>query len=64
VSQLFLDVLLERLDDLLSAHAVRIDRVGDVAHHGLDLHPVRLRQHLDQLLALLTELVAEDAVAG
>ena len=40
---------LERLDDLLGAHALGVDRVGDVAHHGLDLHPVGLGEHLDQL---------------
>ena len=29
------------LADLLRADAVGVDRVGDVAHHCLDLHPVR-----------------------
>ena len=61
VPELLLDVLLEVLDDLAGPHAVRVDRVRDVAHHGLDLHPVRLLQHLDQLLALLRVLLGEDA---
>ena len=44
--------VLEGLDDLLGAHAVGVDRVRDVAHHGLDLHEVGLLEHLDELLAL------------
>ena len=64
VAELLLDVLLERLDDLLRAHAVGVDGVRDVAHHRLDLHPVRLLEHLDQLLALVAHVVAEDAVSG
>ena len=58
------DVLLERLDDLLGAHAVRVDRVGDVVHHRLDLHPVGLLEQLDELLALGGLRVGQDAFRG
>ena len=64
VAELLLDVLAQRLDDLLRAHAVGVDRVGEVAHHRLELHPVRLREQLDDLLALLGVLVGEDALAS
>src|SRR5215207_2877722 len=64
VAELLLDVLLERLDDLLRAHAVGVDRVGDVAHHRLDLHPVRLLEQLDQLLALGGLVVGQDSFGG
>ena len=37
---------LERLDDLLGADAVGVDRVRDVAHHRLDLHPVGLLEQV------------------
>ena len=43
------------------ADAVGVDRVGDVAHHGLDLHPVSLLQQLDDLLALGGLIVAENS---
>ena len=59
--ELLLDVLLEGLDDLLRAHAVGVDRVGDVAHHRLDLHPVRLGEQLDQLLAVVLHVVVENS---
>jgi len=64
VAELFLDVGLERLDDLLGADAVGVDRVRDVAHDRLDLHPVRLLQHLDDALARLSVLVGQDALRG
>src|ERR671916_315335 len=60
MTELLLDVLLELLLDLLGAHAVRVDRVLDVAHDRLELHEVRLLEHLDDLLALLAAIVAED----
>ena len=53
-----------RLSDLLRAHAVGVDRVGDVAHHRLDLHPVRLRQQLDDLVALLARSSERMPCAG
>src|SRR5437868_7559160 len=62
--ELLLDVLLERLDDLLRAQAVGVHGVRDVAHHRLDLHPVRLREQLEDLLALLAVLLGEDALRG
>ena len=62
--ELLLDVLLERLLDLLRADAVGVDRVGDVAHHRLDLHPVRLLQQLDHLLALVGVVGGHDVAAG
>jgi len=52
VTELLLDVLLEALDDLLGAHAVGVGRVGDVADHRLELHPVSLLEHLDDALAV------------
>jgi hypothetical protein len=61
VAELLLDVLLERLADLLRPHAIRVDRVRDIAHHGLDLHPVRLLQQLQDLCPLLGVLRGEDA---
>src|SRR5215217_2193395 len=64
VAELLLDVGLERLDDLLRPHAVRVDRVGEVAHDGLDLHPVGLLQESDQLLALRGLVVGQDAFGG
>ena len=64
VPELLLDVLLEGLDDLLRADAVGVDRVRDVAHHGLDLHPVRPLEQLDDLLALGAVVVGEDALGG
>src|SRR6478735_5897179 len=60
VAELLLDVGLERLDDLPRAHPVRVDRSGDVAHHRLDLHPVGLREQLDDVLAPLRLILAED----
>src|ERR1044072_9117732 len=62
MAELLLDVLLERLDDLLRAHAIWIDGVRDVAHDGLELTPVRLREQLDDLLTLLGVLVGEDSL--
>jgi hypothetical protein len=61
-SWILLDIPLEGLDDLLRAHAVGVDRIGDVAHHRLDLHPVRLLEQLDDLLAGLEVVVGEDAL--
>jgi hypothetical protein len=61
VPELLLDVLLERLADLLRAHAVRVDRVGEVAHHRLDLHPVGPLEQVENLGALLLVLGGEDA---
>jgi hypothetical protein len=60
VPELLLDVALESFDDLLSANAVRIGRVGDVVDDGLDFHPVRLRQQPDDLVALLAILFGEN----
>ena len=57
-----LDVLVQALLDLLGPDAVGVDRVGQVAHHRLDLHPVGLLEELDQLLALVGHVVAEDAL--
>jgi hypothetical protein len=62
VRELLLDVGLQRLDDLLGAQAVGVDRVGDVADHRLELHPVGLGEHLDDLGALLGLVLGEDAV--
>src|SRR3954453_20851862 len=64
VAELLLDVLLQRLDDLLRADAVGVDRVRDVAHHGLDLHPVRLLEHLDDPLACVGVVVGQDSLGG
>ena len=58
VPELLLDVLGQRLLDLLRPHAVEVDRGGDVAHHRLDLHPVRLVEKLDDALARLGVLSA------
>ena len=44
------------------ADAVRVDRVRDVAHHRLDLHPVGLGEQRDQLLALGAAIGAEDSL--
>src|SRR5207342_1645324 len=62
VAELLVDVLLERLAYLLRADAVGVDRVRDVAHHRLDLHPVGLHQELDDLLALGRQLVGQDSL--
>jgi hypothetical protein len=59
VPELLLDVLVERLDDLLRPDAVRVDRVGDVADHCLDFHPIRAGEHLDELLAVVLHIVVE-----
>src|SRR3954453_18420659 len=64
MAELLLDVLVERLDDLLRPHPVRVDRVRDVAHHRLDLHPVRAREELDELLTVVLLLVAENSRGG
>ncbi len=53
---------LERLDDLLRAHAVWVDGVRDVVDDRLELHPVRLGEHLDDLFARLGLVVREDAL--
>lgn len=47
MQDLVLDVGLQCLHDLLGAHAFGVRRARDVVHHRLDLHPVRLRQQLD-----------------
>ncbi len=62
MAELLLDVGGERLDHLLRAHAVGVDRVGDVAHHRLDLHPIRLLEQLDDLLASIIVGRSENAV--
>ena len=62
--ELLLDVLGQRLLDLLRAHAVEVDRGGQVAHHRLDLHPVGLGQQLDHALAGLGVGAVEDALVG
>ena len=62
VAEFLGDVLRQRLLDLLSADAVGVDRVGDVAHHRLDLHPVGLLEHRDELLAVLAVLLGEDVL--
>jgi hypothetical protein len=64
MAELFLDVLLEALLDLLGPHPVGIDGVLEVAHHGLELHEVRLLEHLHDLLAILSSLVGEDSFSG
>ncbi len=60
MAQLLLDVLRQRFLDLLRPDAVGVDRVGDVAHHRLDLHPVRALKHLDDPLALGSVLLGHD----
>jgi hypothetical protein len=60
VAELVLDVAAQRLDDLLGAYAVGVDRVGEIAHDRLDLHPVGLRQQPDDLVALPRVLVGQD----
>ena len=42
VIELLLDVGFEALFDLLGAHAVEDDGVGEVVHYGLDFVAVRL----------------------
>ena len=64
VAELLLDVLVEGLLDLHRAHAVGVDRVGDVAHHRLDLHPISLLQQVDHMLALIGVIVGHDVAAG
>ena len=51
MAELLLDVVSERLLDLLRANAVRVHRVGDVARHRLDLHPVGALQETDHVVA-------------
>jgi len=64
VAELLLDVRLERLDDLLRPDAVGVDRVGDVVHHRLDLHPVGLLQQAEELVPLRRLVVREDALGS
>src|SRR5919204_661435 len=53
----------EALEQAAVALLVRVDRVGRVAHHGLDLHPVGLGEQLDELLPALRHLLAQDSFA-
>ena len=62
VTQLLRDVLGQRLLDLLRPDTVGVDRVGDVAHHRLDLHPIGLLEELDYLLASLGVLLGKDVL--
>jgi len=64
MAEFLLDIGLQRLDDLLRADAVGVDRTGDVTHHCLDLHPIGLRQELENLLTLGAVLVGQDALFG
>ena len=64
VAELLGDVLGQRLLDLLGANAVGVDRVGDVAHHRLDLHPVGLLEQVDDLLARLGVLLGQDVLGA
>src|SRR5918992_1576312 len=60
VTELVLDVALQGLPNLLGADAVEVRRRGDVAHHRLDLHPVRLLEQLENLLPPLCVRFRED----
>jgi hypothetical protein len=62
VGELLGDVGRQRLLDLLGADAVEVDGVGDVALHGLELHPIGLSEQSDDLVAL--RFVADDGHGG
>jgi hypothetical protein len=64
VPELFLDVLLYVLLDLLGPDAVRVHGVGDVVHDRLKLHKVRRLEKLYDALTLLGHLFRKDSLAA
>ena len=50
VTELFLNVAQQRLFDFFCAHAVEINRVGQIIFHRLQFHSVRFSQLLNDIL--------------